>query len=60
MSDLILIAEGLSAGEIINGLLANVDDHKEALRDAGLIHVGESPLDLSFQQILREIAEPYR
>lgn len=45
----------IDADEVIKGLLAHVDDHKEALRDAGLVQLGESPLDLSFQQFYERV-----
>lgn len=46
---------GIDAGELIEGLLAHVDDHKEVLRDAGLVEVGESPLDLPFQTLRERV-----
>ena len=45
----------IEADDVINELLAHVDDHKEALRDAGLVQFGESPLDLSFQDFYQRV-----
>jgi len=41
--------------EIVRGLLTHVGDHTEALRDAGVIQLGESPFDLSFQEFYERV-----
>lgn len=43
------------AGEVIRDLIGRVGEHKEALRELGILAHGESPLDLSFRQVFERV-----
>jgi len=43
------------AADVIQMLLARVDDHREALRDLRLLKAEESPFDLTFRELHRRI-----
>ncbi len=45
----------VNANAVIQSLIGHADDHREALRDVGLIKAAENPLDLSFRDVVERV-----